>query len=634
MAGFKEEKMKSGNLLAGIPLIILVFTVLFAVVLTGCEPQVDEDLLIGFWYTTPKDAEIGDMTKAAFHFKDNGDLLINNGNPSISNWRSYSYERNEDTLSLTDQRTQAPAQETTFTLNDSGSELRIDKQCFLLKARTYYKFGSGIYEITPETKVAAPTVTPNGGEISTVETAIVTLDTDTFGANIYYTIDDSDPTTSETRTHYILGSNISISSKTDKIITLKAIAVKTGLDDSRIITAIYKFSDDAHTTVETPSTTPNTGNYTTAQTANVTLTTTTSEAELYYTINGDDPVTDGIYYTPGTSISIKSATAGIIKLKAITVKNGLASSLLTAQYVFSTTSTALTVTSAADSGNNTLREALKNIASGGKVTIDKTNVTKIELITELAIDKNVTIEGNGVIITPAEDFPTGSPLIKNGIDSASGGKTVNISRVHFKGGNNSGASTDAGGGAICNYSKGSLALESCIFSLNNSARGGAIFNEDNASAFVRGCTFYNNTATDSGGVIYHNTGTLTIQGNIFFMNDAAVSGPIVFKADPKGTITSQGYNLSDVTIGTGTNESGWEAGTVDTTISSSGSLFAGADEGDFSLFENEDIIIMPSRPIGFPDKDFNGDTREYPGAPGAVKYIVLPPSPPTPPTEE
>jgi len=85
---------------------------------------------------------------------------------------------------------------------------------------------------TPDTTtqtVAKPTVTPSGGIYTTVQT--VTLATSTQGATIHYTLNGTAPTTSSTK----YNSPISINTTT----TLKAIAVKTSMTDSGILTVTY-----------------------------------------------------------------------------------------------------------------------------------------------------------------------------------------------------------------------------------------------------------------------------------------------------------------------------------------------------------------------------------------------------------
>lgn len=92
-------------------------------------------------------------------------------------------------------------------------------------------------------------------------------------------------------------------------------------------------------TVATPTATPVAGTYATAQ--SVTLTTTTSGADIYYTTNGSDPTTSSTHYT--TAIAISSTTT----LKAIAVKSGMTNSaIMTASYVISASSSDITTVSA------------------------------------------------------------------------------------------------------------------------------------------------------------------------------------------------------------------------------------------------------------------------------------------------
>ena len=86
--------------------------------------------------------------------------------------------------------------------------------------------------------VAAPTASPTAGTYATAQT--VTLSTATAGATIHYTINGSTPTA--TSTQYT--SPISVTVTT----TIKAIAVKSGMNDSAVLTAAY--------TINVPSNTP------------------------------------------------------------------------------------------------------------------------------------------------------------------------------------------------------------------------------------------------------------------------------------------------------------------------------------------------------------------------------------------
>ena len=99
------------------------------------------------------------------------------------------------------------------------------------------EIGLTVSAATQET-VATPTFTPAGGIY--VEAQNVTLSCTTDGAEIYYTTDGSDPTTTSTK----YTGAIAISSTA----TIKAMAVKSGMTDSAVASAIYTILSEASIT--------------------------------------------------------------------------------------------------------------------------------------------------------------------------------------------------------------------------------------------------------------------------------------------------------------------------------------------------------------------------------------------------
>jgi hypothetical protein len=273
---------------------------------------------------------------------------------------------------------------------------------------------------------------------------------------------------------------------------------------------------------------------------------------------------------------------------------------------------AVTVTSFADaSTSGTLRHALTNAQDGDLISFSGAGT--VELGSALpTITKSITIEGNGATLTPAASWTT--------VDSASqllritgSAAEVLVRGLHFK----DGQAADYGA-AILNDA-GILSLESCIFSGNQTmstgAWGGAVYS--NNTLGIRGCTFYDNSSGYYGGAVYFGglAKTLTLTGNLFYGNTAALSYPVVCVSS--GTVSAS-HNVVDVAFGTANTQAGWAAGTGDTTFAA---LSITGDPFDTTTFAPVAALqtLLTTKPADFPATDFNGATRTFPGAPGAVK---------------
>jgi uncharacterized repeat protein (TIGR02543 family) len=273
---------------------------------------------------------------------------------------------------------------------------------------------------------------------------------------------------------------------------------------------------------------------------------------------------------------------------------------------------AIIVTTNADTGAGSLRQAVTDATAGSTIFIEY-GVGTISFASRLTINKNLTIQGNGATFTKAASWTTIDTntqlLYING-----SGITVSISRVWFKDGR---ATTN---GAAINVNLGTLTLESCIFSNNqtnsSSATGGAVNNGGTLN--LRGCTFYNNASSYRGGAVYSTgaSAALNMAGNLFYGNTASteVNGPTVYRG-PSGTITSQGYNVSDTTPLVVVNSGSWTGQSTDKTINAmpmspitfrllSGSGAAGA---------------LTTLPVNYPSRDFYGSLIKVNGAAGAVQ---------------
>src|SRR5206468_4266421 len=129
-----------------------------------------------------------------------------------------------------------------------------------------------------------PSFSPAPGTYTSAQN--VTIATSTPNATIYYTTDGTTPTTASSK----YAGPVTISATT----TLKAMATASGLTNSAVATGAYTIQSSTSTVAAAPVFSPAPGTYTTY--AEVTMTTATSGASIYYTTNGADPNTAGALY--------------------------------------------------------------------------------------------------------------------------------------------------------------------------------------------------------------------------------------------------------------------------------------------------------------------------------------------------
>ena len=176
------------------------------------------------------------------------------------------------------------------------------------------------YVIQPMNTVATPTFSPAAGSYDTDQA--VELSTVTSGATIHYTIDGTTPTalspTYSTPIPLVAGVTVVTT-------TIKALAVKAANVDSSVATAVFNVGPIA----ESPTFSPAAGSGF-ASIPTVTITTGTSGADIFYTIDGTDPTTESTLYTAPFPLLVDPGgiwTPGpSVTLKAIAVKTGMLAS--------------------------------------------------------------------------------------------------------------------------------------------------------------------------------------------------------------------------------------------------------------------------------------------------------------------
>ena len=158
-------------------------------------------------------------------------------------------------------------------------------------------------ESTEAPTVSAPVISPDGG--THTDTATVTLSTSTQGADIYYTTDGSNPAATDTLyTSPFLLTNSA---------TVKARAFKKTYTPSTMASATFSINQQP-IIVSTPVFNPDGGTHNASVMVN--LSTTTPNATIYYTTNGDEPTQNSTLYsvpfilTDTTTVKAKAFRSG------------------------------------------------------------------------------------------------------------------------------------------------------------------------------------------------------------------------------------------------------------------------------------------------------------------------------------
>ena len=149
--------------------------------------------------------------------------------------------------------------------------------------------------------VATPIFSIESGAVDSGTSVTITCGTE--GAKIYYTTDGTEPAASSTE--YTAAISVTAA------VTLKAIAVKDGMNNSAVASASYTIKG----TVATPEFSVDSGAVNSG--TSVTITCGTEGAKIYYTTDGSEPTASSAEYTAAISVTPP------MTLKAIAVKDGM-----------------------------------------------------------------------------------------------------------------------------------------------------------------------------------------------------------------------------------------------------------------------------------------------------------------------
>lgn len=163
-------------------------------------------------------------------------------------------------------------------------------------------------------RVATPTFSPGGGSYATPQD--VALSCATSGAVIRYTVDGSTPTAASPA--YSTAIHVAASE------TIKAYAIASGKTDSAVSSAAYVIASPAQAAA--PAFSPAAGTYSSAQA--VTISTASTGASIYYTIDGNTPTISSTLYSAPVNVAASET------LKAIASGGGFTdSAVASAAYV-------------------------------------------------------------------------------------------------------------------------------------------------------------------------------------------------------------------------------------------------------------------------------------------------------------
>ncbi|MDF1617944.1 S-layer homology domain-containing protein [Petrocella sp. FN5] len=149
----------------------------------------------------------------------------------------------------------------------------------------------------------------------------VTLTTGTSGGYIYYTLDGSNPTTSDLI--YTAPFELSTDLLLGETITVKAVTVHSDMNTSSTATKVINFLPNQVAAPLITSDAVNPDAIEQGTNVNITITTTTPGTSIYFTTNGNDPTEQDTEYTGAFSINAPVNLDGTITIKAIAVGEGM-----------------------------------------------------------------------------------------------------------------------------------------------------------------------------------------------------------------------------------------------------------------------------------------------------------------------
>jgi alpha-tubulin suppressor-like RCC1 family protein len=277
--------------------------------------------------------------------------------------------------------------------------------------QTSYRSSPITIQVPYGSTAGSPTFSPVAGTYTAAQN--VTVSSSAYHSTIYYTTDGSTPTTSSSS--FPSGGTIAVTQSE----TLKAIAVGIGYANSAVASAAYSIQPPA----SAPTFNPAPGTYASSQT--VMLSSATSEATIYYTLDGTTPTTSSSSVYSGGTITVSQSETINAMAVATDYNNSAGAS---AVYVIQSSAASPTFSLAAGTYGSPQTVTLSSATAGATIyyTTDGSTpttssssiasgetiaVSQSETVNAVAIEtdnSSVTASASYVIQTPAAT-PTLSP---------------------------------------------------------------------------------------------------------------------------------------------------------------------------------------------------------------------------------
>jgi len=273
------------------------------------------------------------------------------------------------------------------------------------------------------------------------------------------------------------------------------------------------------------------------------------------------------------------------------------------------------VTSNADSGAGSLRQAIADVLDGESISFNLGVGNEVVTITsELATGaaKGITIDGDnaagsGVNVT-IKVFNPGISTFRVFNLNPQAGRTVTLKNMTIRGGN---VSAGFGGAVLMGTSGSSLRMESCIVQDSKAQFGGGLSASNFTTVTIINSTFTTNSSASGGGAIqFVSGGDVSITGSIFHNNSVTAppvwnyGGGIYFhNASVQGSLTIDKSAISNNTIlsGGGSGQGGglWTRNVTTTTITNStvNNNNAGVQSDGGGVFHSGGALILTNSTI-------------------------------------